>query len=87
MGWHVVRTLTGVHVWPVFRCEAIKGHGQISTDVRVCVFLQCERGRGVTNEDVQQTSLAARNLRERMQDVRGDQVKTSREGRELEFFL
>ncbi len=87
MGRHVIWTFTGVHVRPVFRCEAIEGHGQVSADVRVGVFLQRERRRGVTNKDVQQASLAASNLRERMQHVRGDQVKTSREGRELEFFL
>lgn len=87
MSRHVVRTFNRVHPRPTLGRQSIKGHREIPTDIRVGILLERQRGRCVANKHMQQPRGAARQLRDRSEHMPGNQMKTPRELRQLQFLL
>jgi hypothetical protein len=54
MRGHVVGPLSGVAIWAIERCDATEKILQIVTDIRVCIFLNGERCRGMLDKQSEQ---------------------------------
>ena len=87
MGGHIVRALTGVDKRRVFWAELVGGCFEVHSHIRVGVFVDRQTGRGMLDEDVQDSDANLLDLGKLGQDGSRDQVKPSAFGRKGDRFL
>ena len=87
MGRHVVFSFDRVAIGKILGGQGAERAAQVLRHVRVGIFIQCQRCRGVLNEDVEQSHLDPGDLGERPQDMIGDWVDAGPRGRKLNLAL
>lgn len=87
MGRHVVRSFERMDVRERFRDGMVHGRFKVDADIGICVLVERQRGRRVLDEDVEQADADLSKLRDRVQDVSGNEVEAAPGGRKRDSGL
>ena len=74
VGGHVVRAFERVRIRKIFWREMIQRAFQVVAHIAVCVFIDCQRGGCVLDEDMQESRIEISQLRKRRENLAGNQV-------------
>jgi len=87
MGGHVVGAFASVAMREIFGSDRGERGLEIERHIRVGVFVDRQRGRGMLQEQMQQADTQVGEFGQGVDDLAGDEMKTAWAGSELECAL